>query len=181
MLLESNAASVRRLRGLLSSSQTSLSYTQSHGIPPSGHLRTAGSSRNGCEMYHEKKGPGETPLKAKQQLTNQAAQFGLLVFSSVITSASATFIAKGLAIDTSSSGHYHQGLRGKDEHPSSSKDSAPVGTCMLSCYPNSKLPFHSPHSLHAKSSFYKLSNITLTFTLLKMLNLCICSLGTKFF
>lgn len=63
-------------------------------------------------------------LMAKQQLTNQTAQFGLLVFSSVITSASATFTAKGLAIETetSFSRHYQQGLGGKDEHPGSSKD-----------------------------------------------------------
>ena len=50
-------------------------------------------------------------LMAKQQPTNQATQFSLFVFSSVITSASATFTAKELATDPSLPSHYWKWLQ----------------------------------------------------------------------
>ena len=48
----------------------------------------------------------ELHLMAKKKLTNQAAQFSLLVFSSMIISVSATFTAKESATKTSLPRHY---------------------------------------------------------------------------
>lgn len=54
------------------------------------------------------------------------------------------------------------------------KTSAPFSTCTLSCYPISKLPFHSCWSLYANPHSISWANVTVTFTLFKTLYAFVC-------
>lgn len=124
-------------------------------------------------MYCEKKGRG-TPFNGKDE-AYPADSPVQLVISSMITSMSATFTDK----EFSNKGKFGPGLLkwlvGKVRWIS-----VPSGTCMLSCCPVSKLPFHPPLSLCTKALFHKLSNSSFNINLIQD-NIFICLLGTEFF
>ena len=181
VLLESNSMSVSRLQGLLSCSQMSPSCKQSLRFPPSGRLSTAGLSQKRLWNVLWKEEMVKCHLTEKRKLTQQTAQFAFLVFSSMITSMSATSVTMELATKTGLVWACGKWRWAKMNIQAVQQTSAPLGMCELSCCPILKLPFRPPISLMPGPSPLNCAHVMFILTLLKIWNVCICLLSRDFF